>query len=64
MPTYDYKCIEGHVQTINHGFNSEPIVYCGKCTALMKKMISAPATHFKGSGFYSTDKAKIINEPK
>lgn len=57
MPTYDYKCIEGHVQTISHGFNSEPQIFCGKCAAPMKKIFSPPAVSFKGSGFAS-------NEPK
>jgi len=57
MPTYDYKCIEGHVQTISHGFVNEPKVYCGKCSAPMRKVFSPPAVTFKGSGF-------AINEPK
>lgn len=56
MPTYDYKCIEGHIQTISHGFNSEPTVYCGKCSALMKKIFSAPSVTFKGEGFYSNER--------
>lgn len=56
LPTYDYKCIEGHYQTISHGFDNEPIVHCPKCTAIMLKVYSVPNVSFKGTGFYSTDK--------
>lgn len=63
MPTYDYKCIEGHVQTISHGFNSEPEIFCGTCTGRMRKIFSPPAVTFNGSGFYSTETRKQ-NESK
>ena len=56
MALYDYKCIEGHVLQISHPMDEEPEVFCGQCSAKMKKVFGVPWTQFKGSGFYSTDK--------
>lgn len=64
MPTYDYKCIEGHIQTISHGFVNEPEIFCGKCSARMRKVYSAPQIQFNGKGFYTTQWKDKINESK
>jgi hypothetical protein len=45
----EYACI-------THGFDSRPVVPCQLCNAPMVKEFTASAVHFKGKGFYSTDK--------
>lgn len=57
MPTYDYKCqkcglLKEDYQSKYH--NHEDII-CGYCDISMKKQVSKPSVHFKGSGFYETD---------
>ena len=51
MPLYDFKC--GYCTEVIE--INEPIApACGTCGNLMKRIWSAPAVQFKGSGFYST----------
>jgi putative FmdB family regulatory protein len=38
-------------------FSDPPYSHCPKCGGEMKKLFSAPAIQFKGSGFYKTDYA-------
>ncbi|PIV90138.1 transcriptional regulator [Candidatus Gracilibacteria bacterium CG17_big_fil_post_rev_8_21_14_2_50_48_13] len=68
MPIFDYSCHE-----CNHQFEhlalpaaKEPLeIACPSCASLkVQKRLSAPAVHFKGSGFYSTDTAKGKNADK
>jgi putative FmdB family regulatory protein len=57
LPTYDYKCTRCNLnQEINHGWHNRPVILCNYCNEPMVKVIGAAATHFKGKGFYSTDK--------
>jgi putative FmdB family regulatory protein len=57
LPAYDYKCTRCNLnQEINHGWHNRPVVLCNYCNEPMVKVIGAAATHFKGKGFYSTDK--------
>ena len=58
MAMYDYVCEEGHTTTHERGM-SEPepeTLTCSKesCTSAPKRVYSAPATIFKGRGFFST----------
>jgi len=39
-------------------FDDEPYTICSACGGALKKLISAPAIQFKGSGFYLTDYGK------
>lgn len=56
MPLYEYKCKEcGHRFEKIQSFSAEPITDCPVCEGEVERLISAPAVHFKGSGFYSTD---------
>ena len=57
MPLYEYEC-----QACGHRFEqiqkySDPIVRkCPKCRkSKVKKLLSAPAVQFKGTGWYITD---------
>ena len=58
MPLYEYECRQcgERVEIIQR--SSDPTYeHCPKCGGEMKKLASAPAIQFKGSGFYKTDYA-------
>ncbi len=56
MPTYDYKCVNGHLFESFQSINTEPVADCPNCGEKAKRMIGAGAgLMFKGSGFYITD---------
>jgi putative FmdB family regulatory protein len=57
MPTYNYKCENGHDKDIFHSMDEAPRMYC-HCGKPLKKGFSSPVITFKGQGFYSTDKKK------
>jgi putative FmdB family regulatory protein len=64
MPLYEYQCQEcgeraEHVQR----FDDPPFTICGSCGGPLKKLFSAPAIQFKGSGFYLTDYGRSGNSP-
>lgn len=56
VPLYEYQC-----RKCKHRFEriqlfSDPILKtCPKCGGTVDQLLSAPAVHFKGSGFYVTD---------
>lgn len=61
MPTYEYRCPEGH--DFERFFRSisaaEPQVACPECGKIAERRMSAGAgLLFKGSGFYLTDYGK------
>ena len=58
MPLYEYQCTNcsERVEIIQR-VSDPPHGQCPKCGAEMKKLFSAPAIQFKGSGFYKTDYA-------
>ena len=57
MPMYDYKCLKcGITNELHHGWQDKPQVLCAYCNEPMVKGFTATAIHFKGKGFYSTDK--------
>jgi putative FmdB family regulatory protein len=56
MPLYEYECKEcGHRFERIQSFSAESVKECPVCRGKVERLISAPAVHFKGSGFYSTD---------
>jgi putative FmdB family regulatory protein len=55
MPTYDYLCENGHRFDLVQRFSDDALDTCVECGAPCKRLLHAPAIHFKGSGFYSTD---------
>jgi putative FmdB family regulatory protein len=55
MPIYEYKCENGHVFDVIQKMTDEPLRECQECGAPAARMLSAPAIHFKGSGFHNTD---------
>ena len=62
MPIYEYRCHNGHEFEALQRMSAEPLSSCESCGAPAQRVLSAPAVHFKGSGFYATDYAK--KEPK
>ena len=56
MPLYEYQCqaCSERVEVIQR-HSDPPYAHCPKCGGDMKKLQSAPAIQFKGSGFYKTD---------
>ncbi len=53
MPTYDYDCAScGRRSEIVHGVYADPPTTCPLCGGgPLRKAVSAPAVHFKGSGW-------------
>jgi putative FmdB family regulatory protein len=55
MPTYEYRCENGHSFEVLQRMADEPLTTCEVCSAPVQRVLHAPAVHFKGSGFYNTD---------
>ncbi len=59
MPLYEYKCQKcALVFEVIQKISEPPLTECPECGGRLKKVITAPAIQFKGSGFYITDYAK------
>ena len=59
MPLYEYLCDAcGHRFEAIQRFSDAPLDTCPKCGGRVRKLQSAPAFQFKGSGWYVTDYAK------
>jgi putative FmdB family regulatory protein len=59
MPLYEYKCLScGKKFEVIQKFSDEPLTKHEECGGDVEKLISAPAFHFKGTGWYVTDYAK------
>lgn len=59
MPTYDYRCPNGHTFELFQRMSDPPPDACEVCGAAPVTRVLFPvAVHFKGSGFYTTDYGK------
>ena len=59
MPTYEYRCPNGHVFERFQSMTAPPPGTCDVCGAGPVEVVLYPvAIHYKGSGFYSTDYGK------
>ncbi len=58
MPTYEYRCANGHQYERAEGFDAPSVQTCPRCGGRSRRQISLPAVIFRGSGFYSTDNRK------
>ena len=69
MPIYDYTCSAcGHLTEVLHGIYDLGPRFCPDCGAegTMRKGVTAPAVHFKGTGWAKKDRssAKGAARPK
>jgi putative FmdB family regulatory protein len=56
MPIYEYVCSScGRRVDVMHGIHGQGPTTCEACGGAMKKALSAPAIHFKGSGWAKKD---------
>ena len=58
MPTYEYRCTNGHQYETREGFDAPARQDCVTCGAPAKRLLFPPPIVFKGSGFYITDSRK------
>lgn len=59
MPLYEYECTKcGHRFELIQKFSDPPVEKCPRCKAPVRKLLSAPAIQFKGTGWYVTDYGK------
>jgi putative FmdB family regulatory protein len=58
MPTYDYRCTRcGQQIEVMHSIHQPGPETCTACGGAMRKALSTPAIHFKGSGWAKKDAA-------
>jgi putative FmdB family regulatory protein len=63
MPIYEYQCTKCNDRTeVIQKFTDPPYAACAKCGGEVRKLASAPAIQFKGSGFYKTDYASATSK--
>ena len=63
MPVYDYLCDHcGHAFSATGGFNDPQLSSCPQCGKAPRRLISATAIVFKGSGWYKTDSRSAPKE--
>ena len=58
VPTYVYKCDNDHTFEVVQSMSEDALDSCEICGAPARRQLFAPAVHFKGSGFYTTDYAR------
>lgn len=58
VPTYVYKCDKEHTFEVMQPMAEDSLDTCEVCGAPARRILFAPAVHFKGSGFYTTDYAR------
>jgi putative FmdB family regulatory protein len=60
MPIYEYRCDHcGKHFDVLQKFSDEPLTVHEECgSGPVERLVSPPAFHFKGSGWYVTDYAK------
>jgi putative FmdB family regulatory protein len=55
LPTYEYRCTNGHLFEVMQSMADDPVTECQECKAPVDRVFHPVAVHFKGSGFYTTD---------
>jgi len=64
MPTYEYRCRNcGHSFDIIQKMSDASLTHCPECGGELRKVFTAPAISFKGSGFYATDHGSKGKKP-
>ena len=55
MPIYEYRRPDGTTFEVMQSFSDPPLSVDPDSGAPVQRVLHAPALHFKGNGFYSTD---------
>ena len=64
MPLYEYECTTcGHRTELLQRHDSAPLEACPECGGAVRRLLSAPAFQFKGTGWYATDYAGKGKDP-
>jgi len=64
MPLYEYKCHScGKTFEVIQKFSDEPLKIHAECGGPTERLLSAPAFHLKGTGWYVTDYGKGGSKP-
>lgn len=65
MPTFDFHCKACQATfEFSRPFGSKDQPKCPTCKSKRtEKLLSPPAIHFKGTGFYKTDSSKSVKAP-
>jgi putative FmdB family regulatory protein len=59
MPLYEYECLGCRERNeVIQKFSDAPLKVCEACGGELRKILSAPAIQFKGTGWYVTDYGK------
>lgn len=57
MPIYEYRCAKCGDFDVSQKITEAPLKKCPTCKGKVSKLISSPAFHLKGTGWYVTDYA-------
>lgn len=64
MPIYEYRCSQcGREVEVMHAIGEAGPTACEACGGAMRKSLSLPAVHFKGSGWAKKDAAAARSKP-
>ena len=65
MPIYEYQCrkCDHRFEKLHQSFSDARVKKCPLCGGKVEQLLSAPAAHFKGEGFYATDYARKGAKP-
>lgn len=55
MPTYGYRCKNGHEFEVVQSFSEAPLKRCKICGSKVSRIFYPVGIVFKGPGFYATD---------
>jgi putative FmdB family regulatory protein len=55
MPIYEYERPDGTTFELMQSFAEEPLTHDPESGVPVRRVLHAPALHFKGKGFYNTD---------
>jgi putative FmdB family regulatory protein len=55
MPIYEYRRADGSTFEVMQKFSDDPLTKDPETGEPVERVYSAPAIHFKGSGFHNTD---------
>jgi putative FmdB family regulatory protein len=64
MPTYGYRCKNGHEFEVVQSISDLPLQRCPTCRSKVRRIFYPVGVVFKGPGFYKTDSRPAASESK